>query len=176
MFARAAGGDEAAFGALVDRFKNLVWAVARNYGLFGAEAEDVFQITFVRLYEQLDRIHSPQRLAGWLATVARHECLAAKRKSARVTSLEGAELDPPAPHQDLDRALELDEQRSAIVAAFGSLSEQCQQLLRLLSADPGLSYDEIAEVMGYPSTGNIGPTRRRCLQQLQAHPSVRGLL
>ena len=40
------------------------------------------------------------------------------------------------------------------------------QLLRLLMADPGAAYDEIAAALDMP-VGSIGPTRGRCLAQLR---------
>jgi DNA-directed RNA polymerase specialized sigma24 family protein len=47
------------------------------------------------------------------------------------------------------------------------LGEDCQQLLRLLSVEPALSYEEISEIVGRP-VGSLGPTRARCLDRLKA--------
>jgi RNA polymerase sigma factor (sigma-70 family) len=176
LLAALAEGDATAFPELVERYKRLVWAVIRNHGIGGADAEDVFQLAFVRLYEHRDRIVQPERLAGWMTTVSRNECLAAQRRRGRTTSLEALELDLADPDVDATADLVAGEEHRAYLAAFESLGEQCRQLLRLLSADPRLSYEEIRDAMGYPSTGNIGPTRRRCLRQLREHPAVRALV
>jgi DNA-directed RNA polymerase specialized sigma24 family protein len=50
--------------------------------------------------------------------------------------------------------------------AFGKLPERCQQLLRILSTAPELSYNEVGSVLGIP-VGSIGPTRGRCLENLR---------
>jgi DNA-directed RNA polymerase specialized sigma24 family protein len=65
-----------------------------------------------------------------------------------------------------ESALLADEERAAVAAAFARLSERCQALLRLLVAEPGLSYVEVSRALGIP-VGGIGPTRGRCLQQLR---------
>ena len=53
------------------------------------------------------------------------------------------------------------------MAALDGVSAPCQTLLRLLIADPPLSYDEISAVLDMPK-GSIGPTRQRCLVRLRA--------
>ena len=50
--------------------------------------------------------------------------------------------------------------------SYTRLSERCQGLLRLVVAEPGLSYANVARALGIP-VGSIGPTRGRCLEQLR---------
>src|SRR6266568_2397317 len=76
-------GDQAAWNALVAEYNSLVWSIARGYRLESADAHDAVQMTWLRLVENLDRIKDPERLAGWLATTARRECLQLLRKSGR---------------------------------------------------------------------------------------------
>ena len=51
--------------------------------------------------------------------------------------------------------------------SFRRLSEGCQQLLRLLTIEPALSYEEISDATGRP-IGSLGPTRARCIERLKA--------
>ena len=71
----AGAGDQSAWDALVDRYGGRVWAVARAHRLSSADAEDVFQVAFLRLVTHLDTIRDPGRVGAWLATTARNECL-----------------------------------------------------------------------------------------------------
>ena len=80
----AAGGDEVAWRGLVDRFSGLVWAVARAHRLGNADAADVYQTTWLRLAEHIQRIDHPDRVGAWLATAARRECLQSLRAAGRV--------------------------------------------------------------------------------------------
>jgi len=59
------------------------------------------------------------------------------------------------------------EDHAAFVAALQLVSPGCQTLLRLLTADPPLSYDDISALLDMPK-GSIGPTRMRCLDKLRA--------
>ena len=74
----------------------------------------------------------------------------------------------PADERPLDTAVLADERSRALRAGFARLGDDCQQLLRLLCADPPLSYDELAAALDRPR-GSIGPTRQRCIEQLRRH-------
>jgi RNA polymerase sigma factor (sigma-70 family) len=165
----AAGGDQGAWNQLVERYSRLVWAVARGHRLAHADSADVFQTTWLRLVEHLGRVRDPEQLAGWLSTTARHESLRVLRLGRRERPDEdvadGREANG---HGDpgLEPALLAVEERASVAAAFARLSERCQALLRLVVAEPGLSYADVAGVLGIP-VGSIGPTRGRCLDQLR---------
>jgi RNA polymerase sigma factor (sigma-70 family) len=173
---RAAGGDAAAWDALVEQFGALVWSVARAHRLSAADAADVSQTTWLRLVEHLDTIKQPERVGAWLATTARRECLAVIRRRSRQIPVEDGgdlaeeSLDEPPP----DGALLEAEEHSILAVAFGRLAERCQRLLRLLMTDPPPQYDEVAAAMEMP-VGSIGPTRARCLERLKREVSIAGL-
>lgn len=161
-------GDQEAWDALVARHASRVWAVARAHRLNHADAEDVFQVTFMRLVTHVDSIREPDRVGAWLATTARHECLRVLRRAGRaVPAGDDDVLDAPDPLlPPIDAGLVGDERRVALHAALGRLSEKCQRLLRILMADPEPSYEEVGLALGMP-IGSIGPTRGRCLKHLR---------
>jgi RNA polymerase sigma factor (sigma-70 family) len=165
---RASDGDQAAWDALVDRYTNLLWSVARGYRLERADAADVIQVAWLRLVEHLPRLRDPERVGAWLATTVRRECLQViatrKRRGGPVedeilTSLP----DDAAP---VDARLLADERDRALWQAFAGMPDRCQRLLRILMADPPPSYQDVAETLTMP-VGSIGPTRARCLERLR---------
>lgn len=162
-------GDAGAWDALVDRFGSRVRAVARSYRLSPADADDVFQVTWLRLVANLDRIREPERVGAWLVTTAAHECLRVLRRAGRFApgdkDWEEALFDEG---PDVDAGVLTTERDQALWAAMGMLSAACQRLLRLLAADPPPSYEEVSAALRMP-IGSIGPTRRRCLSHLRAH-------
>jgi RNA polymerase sigma factor (sigma-70 family) len=164
----AAGGDQAAWDALVARFGNLLWSIARSYRLSPSDAGDAVQTTWLKLVENIDRIVDPDRLPGWLATTARRECLQLIRRSRRdVRTVDTETLaDHPDPAPPVDHAMLVDERDSALWRALTRLSEKCQRLLRVLMASPPPAYTEVAAALDLP-IGTIGPARQRCLQQLR---------
>ncbi len=166
LLARAARGDQAAWNALVETFGQMVWSIARSFRLDDASAKDVTQTVWLKLVENCDRIQDPERLPGWLATTCRREALRVARLRERTIPTE-FEYDLEDPSPSLEALLVEDEEVRGVVAAFSSLGEDCQQLLRLLATDPPLSYEEISEITGRP-VGSLGPTRARCIGRLKS--------
>jgi RNA polymerase sigma factor (sigma-70 family) len=171
LLALAAAGDQAAWNALVDRFSQMVWSIARSFRLDDATAKDVSQTVWLRLVENIHRIDDPERLPGWLATTCRREALRVKGMRERVVPTD-FQYDVPDETTSLEAMLVEDEEAREVVAAFMTLSEDCQELLRLLTTEPPLSYEEISEIIGRP-IGSLGPTRSRCLERLKAALSAR---
>lgn len=171
LLAMAAAGDQAAWNALVDRFSQMVWSIARGFRLDEATAKDVSQTVWLRLVENCHRISDPERLPGWLATTCRREAMRVKGMRDRVVPTEFEyDIEDDAP--SLEAMLVEDDEARQVVAAFRTLGAECQQLLRLLTTEPPLSYEEISEIMGRP-VGSLGPTRSRCLERLKTAMSTR---
>jgi RNA polymerase sigma factor (sigma-70 family) len=165
---RASDGDQDAWDALVDRFGGTVWAIARGHRLNAADAADVFQTTWLRLLENIDRIQQPSRVGAWLATTARRECLRVLRLAGRqIPNGEDFDVLPdPASTRSADADLVARERKVIVNELVDQLPIRSQLLLRMLSADTPLSYLEISEALSMP-VGSIGPTRARALEQLR---------
>lgn len=165
---RAAAGDKKAWERLVDQFGRLIWAMTRDFRLPESDAADVFQATWLRLLEHIDRLQYPERVGSWIATTARHECLrsvAARKRVVLVqddTALSGAFGHGP----EADEGLLTEERAVAVRDAISRLPWRWQRLIELLMADPPASYAEISDQLGLP-VGSIGPTRGRCLERLR---------
>lgn len=166
---RAREGDQQAWTMLVTRVKNLVWKTVNGFRLGRGDTEDAFAATFFRLAEHIDTIREPERLPGWIATTARNESLAILRRNRRALAIDPNDGWVSGDHGD---RLVDGELKQAIRDAFALLSEACQRLLRLLTADPPLSYEEVAVVLDMPM-GSIGPNRQRCLERLRSNQAMR---
>lgn len=164
----AAAGDSTAWDTLVDRFSGLLWATARAHRLTQSDAADVVQTTWLRLLENLGRIQEPERLGGWLAVVARRECLLVLKRSNREPPVPADEMLDRIPDQraSVEAAMLAAERDAALWQVFDELPDPCRRLLRVLVADPPPAYAEIASALEMP-IGSIGPTRARCLAKLR---------
>jgi RNA polymerase sigma factor (sigma-70 family) len=172
---QAREGDKGAWNTLIGRLKGLVWRASAGCGLTMADREDVFAATFFRLFEHLDNIREPEKLPGWVATTARNEVrqlLRSKRRTEPRSEIEGWENSDI---MGVDEGLLDGELRRALQAAFVRLGCPCRELLRLVSAVPPLSYDQVSDLMGVPR-GSVGPTRQRCLERLRRSPELRPFL
>lgn len=163
----AAAGDQAAWDALVARYTNLLWSVARGYRLDRGDAADVVQVAWLRLVEHLPRLRDPERVGAWLATTVRRECLQVIAHRRRGVTVDDEVFDRlPGAAEPVDASLLADEEVRELWATFARIPERCQRLLRILMADPPPSYAEVADVLDMP-VGSIGPTRARCLDRLR---------
>lgn len=163
----AASGDSRAWDALVGRFGPMVEAVARGHRLSPADVRDVAQTTWLRLFESLHRIESPERIGAWLATTARRESLRQLRRGDREFSTDDATFVSHASMAPaVDAGIVLDETRATVRRAFEGLPERAQTLLTLLLGDDRLTYKELSEQLDMP-IGSIGPTRQRHLEALR---------
>lgn len=162
----AAAGGEDAWRTLVALLDPMLHSIARGYGLGGADADDVVQITWSRALLHLDRLDDPGAVAGWLAVTARREAMRTLQRGVReLPAAEPPEPDTsvPAPEQE---AIER-ERRTQLRAAIGRLSGRQRELLTLLVERPELSYEEVSQTIGMP-VGSIGPTRERAFERLRA--------
>ena len=166
LLRRVIDGDERAWDEVVDRFAGLVWIVARSYRLSSAATDDVVQTVWLRLAEHANRIRQPERLASWLATTTRNEALRVIRGNSRLSPQATVEDYAEQTTPSVEERVSDDATLAAVLRAFGQLSPEDQQLMRLLSAVPPLDYQTIAEMLGRP-IGSIGPTRARCLERLK---------
>lgn len=166
---RAAEGDRRAWERLHEQYTRLIWAITREFRLIESDAADVVQATWLRLFEHIHRIESPDRVGSWLAATARHECLRtlSAHKKIVLGHDEADTLDGvAAPGPEVDEQLLAAERAEMVRQAMACLPGRWQQLLELLMADPPVSYAEISDQLGLP-VGSIGPTRSRCLARLR---------
>ena len=177
LVTRARKGDQQAWDVLVERYSPLIWSICRHYRLSRADAEDVGQRTWLQLVNHLGAIREPAALPGWLTTTTRRECNRVVH-AARGRQATGQLLEENIPDKQISPAeqeLLAAERHAALREAFTCLSPSRQQLMAMLIEDPPVPYTEISAKLGIP-VSSIGPTRRRCLDQIRHHPAIAALI
>ena len=167
-------GDPEAWEGLVNRYQRLIYSIPRRSGMDEDQAAEVFQRTFVKLLEHLDRIEQPERIRAWLVTTARRETWRLIRQQRSEESFSDTDdADSEISHETVsddallpDEALERLEEQHLVRTAIAAMDERCRKLLALLYYRPDPPpYAEIAATLDMPE-GSLGPTRARCLQKL----------
>jgi RNA polymerase sigma factor (sigma-70 family) len=178
LFAAVGRGEEEAWRRLLDRYGRLVYGTVHRLGLSGADADEVFQATFITLHRHAAHIRKPASLASWIVTTCTREAWRlqrdARRRSARDLEAPQREEteDSIAPEQILERM----EAAQLVRDGVRELGGNCAALLQLLYLAPDEpSYREVAERLDVP-IGSIGPTRMRCLARLARQLEGRGVL
>jgi RNA polymerase sigma factor (sigma-70 family) len=170
-------GDQQAWDALVERYAPLIWSICRHYRLSRADAEDVGQRVWLQFVNHLGAIRDPAALPGWLTTTTRRECNRVVR-AARGPQAAGQLPDGDLPDKQTrtaEQELLAAERCAALREAFTCLSPSRQQLMAMLIEDPPVRYTEISARLGIP-VSSIGPTRRRCMDQIRRHPAIAALI
>jgi RNA polymerase sigma-70 factor (ECF subfamily) len=161
MVGRCLSGDRGAWDELVLEYSRYVYAIAsQGYRLQGADAEDVFQEVFLRVYSRLGSLRNPDALRPWIAQLTRRVCLDRLAAHGRE---EPAEVEA----MEVERTLEELDEAFAVREAMAELSEDCQEVLdRFFCRDE--SYRTIGEGLGIPA-GTIASRISRCLTKLREH-------
>ncbi|MFD8225873.1 RNA polymerase sigma factor [Streptomyces massasporeus] len=166
LVADCLAGSQRAWAALVEQYSPLVWTVARSHRLDPVDCEEVYQLTWLRVYQSLARLHSPHRFPAWITTCARRESLRQYQRAGRYVPVgDGSVLDRPAADHGPESTLLSRERRSEVLLALSGLPARDRALLSLLSADPAPGYDEVSRRLGI-ARGSVGPLRARALRRL----------
>ncbi|MGH3931202.1 MAG: RNA polymerase sigma factor [Pseudonocardiaceae bacterium] len=164
----------AAWEEILRRYGNLVWAKVRTFQLQEADALDAVQMTWLRLVENCHQVQFPERLAGWLTTTARRECMHILREPRYTVGLPEPADNIADPSVDIEQHVIDTETTQMLRDLVAELPPRRRTLLRALFSENPEPYAEVARVAGIPP-GSIGPTRARALRQLRWMVHQRGL-
>jgi RNA polymerase sigma-70 factor (ECF subfamily) len=87
-------GENSAFGAIVEKYWNMVIALALSKISDVTEAEDIAQESFLKAYSQLSGLKDPSRLAGWLSKITMQQCSNSLRRTLRDKRVLGYRATP----------------------------------------------------------------------------------
>ena len=142
-------GDEKAFEALYDRYRRQLYAFLNNLIGSGAECDDVFEETWLKVIDQLPGYKDDGRFGAWLFRVGRnlfYDRLRRTRREREILSLDVEEPPPiaaPAGCGPGERT-ELSEIERVIESAVSQLPTELRETFLL--RQQGVAFKEIAEI------------------------------
>ena len=168
---RAQRGDLRAFDLLVLKYQGRIAALVSRYVSDAGEVEDVTQEAFIKAYRALGKFRGDSAFYTWLyriaANAAKHHLVAKGRRPGADATIEDAEgfdeggmLSESASPEALAMGGELAE---VVESALNALPDELKAALMLREFD-GLSYDDIADVLGCP----VGTVRSRIFRAREA--------
>jgi RNA polymerase sigma-70 factor (ECF subfamily) len=103
LIEKSRAGDAAAFGRLVGRYEDRIYRLAKSVcaGL-PAEADDVYQETFITAFEKLKGFRGDSDLSTWLYRIASNICFMRHRRKKREPFV--PLLDSPHDHDEDGKA------------------------------------------------------------------------
>lgn len=180
--ARLCANEDAAYDELVRDFHAGIFQVASRMLSDPAEAADVTQDIFVKVFRNISRFRGQSTLKTWMYRIALSEILnrirwSRRRFRHRTFSIDeepadtetgsgtGFQLRDEGPTPEA--ALALAEQNQAIRQGLAKLSHRYRSIIVLRDIQ-GFSYEEIGEILGI-SIGTVKSRLARARKELKSH-------
>jgi len=165
---RCRSGDDGAFQELIDRYKDLVFALIARTVQDRSRAEDLAQEVFLRVHRGLPYFRGEARLSTWIYRIVANVCVQEQtrpRTTAPSVSLDdervGARVTPSA----ADRQFGDLELRDRLEKAIARLPAHYRLLIAAHYLD-GVRYEDLAEALQLP-LGTVKTQLFRAKQQLR---------
>src|SRR5215471_5683945 len=158
-------GERDAFRALFETYKDKVYSIALRFGGDEALAMDIAQDVFLKLFSSIGEFRGDAAFSTWVYRLVVNCCLDHRRRSWRLIPIADDLLAVlRAPGDSLDRMLQ-SEMRDRVRGAVEKLALELRMVV-VLRYTEGLSYDEIAEVVGV-ATGTVASRLNRAHKVLE---------
>ncbi len=164
---RAAKGDPAAWDQVIELYGERIYNLALRFTGQTAEAEDLTQDIFLKLYRQLDRYRGDVPLMAWALRLSRNLCIDRYRhlRSRHFGQTLGEEtLAVLAAEGDPQRHYQQAENRRLVHRALAKMSDG-QAMVVMLRDLQGFTYEEMATYFEVP-IGTVKSRLNRARQQL----------
>lgn len=158
-------GDRAAFQLLFETYKDKVFSIAVYSSGDRSLAEDVTQQIFLKLFTAIQQFRGESEFTTWLYRLVVNACLDEKRRRRKWLPWgETVAMSNPSEKKPQEKQYARLEVAEAVREAIGELKPKFR-LPILLKYVEGLSYEEIASVMGC-SKGTVASRLNRGHSQL----------
>ena len=160
LFEAARQGDENAFTQLVQRYQRPLYNFLLKFLAKPALAEDIFQETFLQVYQSASTFQTGRKFRPWLYTIAVNKARDAlrsrgRRPTVQITSqndeIDASQLwdtllqDTTSPLDILDEA----QQAQTVRSVVANLPDHLREIL-VLAYFKHLSYKELADALAIP--------------------------
>jgi RNA polymerase sigma-70 factor (ECF subfamily) len=150
--------DLAAFEQLVRRYQPYAFSLAMKFLCDEAEASDVVQDSFLRVWKNIDHYDPNQEFSTWLYKIVANLCVdrfrALKRNRSMFLSRERDPMMEDLPDERDWETLRSQEQLADIIGALSKRLSRTQRLVFTLRDLQDLTVDEVVEITGL-SVGSV---------------------
>jgi RNA polymerase sigma-70 factor (ECF subfamily) len=153
-------GDRDAFRQLFVTYKDTVYTMALHFTGNDAQACDITQQVFLKLFSKIDQFQGASKFSTWLYRIVANACEDERRKTKRLVPIS---TRPETGPMETKRPQEERVYRREIAASVRDAISELSPKLRLpilLRYVEGLSYEEIADTLGC-SKGTVASRMNR---------------
>ncbi|MCI0751942.1 MAG: RNA polymerase sigma factor [Flammeovirgaceae bacterium] len=138
-------GDAKAQRILYDLFKSRLMGLCRRYTHTREEAQDVLQETFIKIFRKLHQLESPEKLEGWVKSIAVRTAINSYRKTKKELLLSIPEEDGVDTTAELTIVSHFTDE--FLIKVINDLPDGCRLVFNLFEIE-GYNHGEIAEMLG----------------------------
>jgi RNA polymerase sigma-70 factor (ECF subfamily) len=159
-------GDADAFRALFESYKDRVYSIALRYSGNPAAAMDIAQDTFLKLLSRIGDYRSEASFDSWLYRLVVNSCIDDQRRGRRMAPFLDGLIDAVcAPVESVLHTLMRAETEKRVQDVVAKLAPE-HRIVIVLRYTEGLSYDEIASIIGC-SPGTVASRLNRAHKILE---------
>jgi len=147
LMGQAALGKRDCLESLVRRYANPLLTFIRRMVGDLQQSEDLFQEVFLAVWKNRGQYQFPRPFKAWLYAIALNQCRAAQRRRAPGPLDEKPSSTPACPDPSTAETAIATETAALVTAAVARIAPQ-QRAVVVLRVWNGLSYFEIAEILG----------------------------
>lgn len=162
---RCRAGDEGAFQELVDRYKDLVFALIARTVQDRSRAEDLAQDVFLRIHRGLPYFRGEARLSTWIYRIVANVCVQDQTRTPATVSLDDERTRARATPSGSDRRFGDLELRDRLEKAIARLPPNYRLVIAAHYLG-GVQYEDLAEALQLP-LGTLKTQLHRAKQQLR---------
>lgn len=149
---RAAAGDADAWDELIRRYGGRIYNIARQFARSPAEAEDLTQDIFLKLFRNLHRYRGDVPLVAWSLRLSRNLCIEhyrRQRAERQAQRLPAEALERVPSGDDPQAAAQRRQRLHTVQQAMAEMSPDLAMVVALRDLQ-GLSYEEAASALELP--------------------------
>lgn len=143
-------GNSRAFAVLVDRYKHMVFTIAKKVLKIDEEAEEVAQDVFIKVYQSMHTFKGESKFSTWLYRIAYHKSLDYLKKQKRSLTTSSIDSNMEYHLESVGNILdnfEAEDRKATIKSAMDQLAHDDSVVLTLHYFEE-LSLKEIAKIIG----------------------------
>jgi RNA polymerase sigma factor (sigma-70 family) len=167
---RCLAGEQEAWSELIEKYRALIYSIARRFGAGYYDAGDIFQAVCIEAFNNLSHLRKAGSLRSWLITVTVRQAFQWRKKQGNdipLDDMEAGDASEIAVLPDINDKLWEKQQARIVREGMDQLPARSAELLRLLFFEqPPLPYQEVARRLCL-ATGSIGFIRGRALNKLR---------
>jgi len=160
------GNKEKLFNSWLDSYKNLIFKVVNTYAVSTEDQDDLFQEILLQLWSSIPNFRGNAKETTWIYRVALNTALVWKRSEKRKRKRFRTELLKVQNSRRAKNNNESSNHKLVLEQVYSSIRKlsKPESSIILLYLD-GLSYDEMADVLGISKT-NVGVRLNRAKKNL----------